>query len=404
MRNESRIVNELGKRLHDALEEGPSRARRNAQRKDVESMVNVPARRSGAVRIGLAVAAGVATLVAVVLLARLPAQPDPMEYWVGAETKPRPVAERIAATDASLDVRFTDGSRIEIAQGSGIRVSQATRKNVTVTLDDGDLDVDIREKGTTIWKILAGPYSVTVHGTAFSVSWNEQEQTFAVKVRRGLVSVDGPDLSPGGMMLGADESLLIDEPERVLARNAPEPQPAPAPSPPPEEQIDEEPAPAPTVKHHAPSWKKLSKQGRYKEAIALVEKNFTHLTKTLDQQDLWELATTARLARRGPLAAKALDAFRTRFPDSHRAATAEFLLGRVEMELNKKPVKAAKWFKAYLKDNPDGSLAEEALGRLMSAYRKAGNDTAAERTASKYLEKYPSGTFRELALSIVSSP
>ena len=73
MRNESRIVHELGKRLHDALEEGPSRDRRNAQRKDVESMVNVPTRRSGAVRVGLAVAAGVATLVAVVLLARLPA-------------------------------------------------------------------------------------------------------------------------------------------------------------------------------------------------------------------------------------------------------------------------------------------------------------------------------------------
>jgi len=402
MMNESRIVIELGKRLHDALEQGPSRTRRAAQRKEVESMVNLPARRSTSTWIGLAAAAGVAALVAVVLFTHLRTTPEPLEYLVGTETNP-------STTDDTLLVRFTDGSRFELSPHSRVHVSHATRKNVTVTLDAGTLDVDIREKGTTTWKLLAGPYAVTVHGTAFSVSWNPSLQTLAVEVDRGLVSVKGPDLSPTGMMLGASESLYIDEPKRMLARN-PQP-PAPPPAPVAEEEIEEDPIeedpevlPEPKPKPSTPAWKKLSREGKYKEAIALVETDFDHLLETLNQADLWELATTARLARKGSHAAASLKAFRTRFPDTPRAATAAFLLGRVEMELNKKPAKAAQWFQTYLKNHPDGSLAEDALGRLITAHRKAGNDLAAHKAATTYLDEHPAGTFRELALSVISNP
>ena len=77
--------------------------------------------------------------------------------------------------------------------------------------------------------------------------------------------------------------------------------------------------------------------------------------------------------------------------------------GRVEMDLNKKPAKAARWFQSYLDDSPGGSLAEEALGRLITALRKAGNEAAASKAAARYLEKYPTGTFREIALAVASN-
>ncbi len=400
MTNESRIVGELGRRLHDALEEGPSEARRAAQRKEVESMASLPAGRSISVWIGVAASVAAAAIVAVVVITQLPSTPEPLEYLVGAETNP-------STTDNTLLVRFKDGSLIELSPHTRVHVSHATRNNVAMTLDAGTVDVNVREKGTATWKLHAGPYTVKVHGTVFSVSWNPSLQTLAVEVDRGLVSVKGPDLSPAGKMLGASESLYVDEPEKRLAV-AQQP-PAPPPEPAAEEDIPVEAGEDPGVltepkpKPSTPAWQELSRAGKYKEAIALVEASFDHLVKTLNQSDLWELATTARLARSGSLAVASLQAFRTRFPDSPRAATAAFLLGRVEMELNKKPSEAAQWFQSYLKNHPDGSLAEEALGRLITAHRKAGNEPAARKAAAAYLDRYPAGTFRELALAVISN-
>ncbi len=395
MRNESRIAGELGRRLHDALEEGPSEARRAAQRKEVEAMASLPASRSSLRWIGIAAAVGVAALLAVVVYTQLTESPEPMGFLASTETNP-------TTADNTRLVQFRDGSQIRLSPHTRVHVSHATRSNVTMTLDAGTVDVDIRTKGTTTWKLHAGPYTVTVHGTVFSVSWHPSLQSLSVEVERGLVSVKGPELSSAGKMLGASESLYIEEPAKRVAVE----QPAPAPAEPAlEEELEDDPGVTPEdkPKHATPAWKALCSDGKYAEAIALVEDDFEHLTKTLNQPDLWELATAARLARRGTLALTALQTYRTRFPDTARAATAAFLLGRVEMELNKQPARAAQWFQTYLKDHPDGSLAEDALGRLITAHRKAGNESAAKKAAAAYLQKYPAGTFREIALAVVSN-
>ena len=192
MTNESRIADELGKRLHEALEQGPNEARRAAQRKEVEAMVNLPAGRSPLLWIGVAVAC----LVAVVLVTRLPGAPEPFEHMVGSETNP-------STTDNTRLVQFRDGSQIMLSPHTRLHVSHATPGNVTMTLDAGTVDVDIRTKGTTTWKLRAGPYTVKVHGTVFSVSWNPTLQTLAVEVDSGLVGVKGPELPAAGKMLAA---------------------------------------------------------------------------------------------------------------------------------------------------------------------------------------------------------
>jgi TolA-binding protein len=399
MRNESRIATELGKRLHDALEQGPSQARRAAQRKEVESMASLPARRSPLVWIGAAAAVTAACLVAVFLYTQLHTSSDPFEHLVGSETNP-------TTTDNTRLVQFRDGSQIMLSPDTRLHVSRATRDNVSLTLDAGTVDVDIRQKGTTTWKLHAGPYTVTVHGTVFSVSWKPALQALDVEVDRGLVGVKGPELTPAGKMLSASESLHVGEPDTRLAlEDEPPATGEPVVDPQIEEEIDQD---AGAIgesepKHSMPAWKKLSRQGKHKEAIGLVEADFDKLVKTLSQPDLWDLATSARLARKGSLALTALQSFRSRFPGSANAATALFLLGRVEMDLEKKPAKAAQWFQKYLKDHPDGSLAEDALGRLVTAHRKAGNDAAARKAASAYLQKYPAGTYRDLALAVLSN-
>jgi len=395
MRNESRIAAELGRRLHDALERGPSPARRAAQRKEVEAMVGLPARRSTAVWIGAAATVAAACLVVVFLYAQQHTSSEPFENLVGSEVNP-------TTTDDTRLVQFRDGSQIMLSPDTRLHVARATSDDVSLTLDTGTVDVDVRHRGTTTWKLHAGPYTVTVHGTVFSVSWNPALQTFDVEVDRGLVGVKGPDLTPAGKMLSASESLHVGEPDTTLALEEQPPAPEePAVEQPPGEEIEEDAVPEP--KHSMPAWKKLARDGKHKEAIALVEGDFDQLVKTLNQSDLWELATSARLARKGSLALSALQSFRTRFPGSANAATALFLLGRVEMDLNKNPDKAAQWFQSYLKSHPDGALAEDALGRLVTAHRKAGNDAAARKAAAAYLQKYPAGTYRDLALAVLSN-
>jgi TolA-binding protein len=111
---------------------------------------------------------------------------------------------------------------------------------------------------------------------------------------------------------------------------------------------------------------------------------------------------SARYARRGDLAVQSLTAYRKRFPKTARAGTAAFLLGRVELELLGESADAAKWFETYLAENPDGQLAEEAMGKLMSAQGKAGDPAGAKATARAYLSTYPGGIFEGMAEELAS--
>jgi outer membrane protein assembly factor BamD (BamD/ComL family) len=61
---------------------------------------------------------------------------------------------------------------------------------------------------------------------------------------------------------------------------------------------------------------------------------------------------------------------------------------------------SAAWFQTYLREEPRGTLAREASGRLMEAYRAAGNLAAARQAAEAYIAAYPEGPHAALARSI----
>jgi TolA-binding protein len=238
----------------------------------------------------------------------------------------------------------------------------------------------------------------------FSVQWEPDAAELEVDVERGEVRVQGPGLDGKGTALTAGDSLRLGKSEP--AEPAPQVQqmpPAPLTPPADDGEEAEEPAQEHKPKAAAPTWKSLAAEGRYKEAMDAAEaEGFDTLLAKLGQADLWELARAARYARKGPKAVAALEAFRQRFPGSTKADTAAFLLGRVEMELNKKPGRAVQWFRAYLKQSPDGPLAEEARGRLIDAHLKSGNEAAAKQAASSYLAKHKEGVFKALAESVLA--
>ncbi len=59
------------------------------------------------------------------------------------------------------------------------------------------------------------------------------------------------------------------------------------------------------------------------------------------------------------------------------------------------------WFETYLREEPGGSLAEQALGRVMEL-RRRGAPGAARAVAERYLAAYPRGAYSKLAASLVA--
>ena len=108
--------------------------------------------------------------------------------------------------------------------------------------------------------------------------------------------------------------------------------------------------------------------------------------------DLLALARAARFAGRMDVSRDALMACRARFAGSPQAAMSAFLLGR-----SASGAQAAQWFSTYLKEQPGGALAREALGRLIEAYQAAGDRVSSRSAAERYLKSYPDGPHATLA-------
>ncbi len=143
---------------------------------------------------------------------------------------------------------------------------------------------------------------------------------------------------------------------------------------------------------------KFSKALREAEALGIPK-----LSRELGAADLWKLQDTARSAERPDIATSVLTAYRDRFPGTGRSRIAGFLLGRIASDQEGDLRAAARWFDGYLTEDPDGPLAEEALGRLMIVYTKIGRSSEAEKAARRYLKKYENGSFEAVARSIAKS-
>lgn len=93
---------------------------------------------------------------------------------------------------------------------------------------------------------------------------------------------------------------------------------------------------------------------------------------------------------------------RRRFPGTHESARAAFLLGGLHLDpALAAPATAARYYELYLREAPDGSLANEARGRRAEALHAAGDRAAARGAAQDYLLHDPDGAFAPFARGIV---
>jgi TolA-binding protein len=231
------------------------------------------------------------------------------------------------------------------------------------------------------------------------VAWDGEREVFDLSVRQGAVKVEGPVLLGDRTVSAAERLTLAPSSSVRLSSSAVAPPPAPEPTSPPA------PAPEPTSQAPAsaePTWQALAKRGEHQKALELVRRRgFDRVAPELGAEDLLRLADVARYGGEEARANELLLSVRQRFPGSGSAGVAAYTLG-VTADRKGDLGGATRWFSTYLREQPNGSLAREALGRQMEAQSRLGQTAQAQASAKLYLERYPQGPHRDVAKRLLN--
>jgi hypothetical protein len=306
-------------------------------------------------------------------------------------------ADVVAPAERPVALAFSDGSTMELGAAARARVTRLNAHGAAIRVERGRAAISVVPRRGNDWGVDVGPFHVAVKGTRFSLRWEPETERFSFALEHGKVVITSPCLA-GERALVAGESLEAscrwqpaDRPPAPVAARPVEPvAPEVAPA--------DEPAEAPRVRasERAPAWRKLASAQRYGEALAAAERGgFAAECRRRDAADLLLLGDVARLAGSPARAAQAYEAARRKrggTPD--RSA---FGLGLVAFDQRHDYRSAAAWFQTYLREQPHGALAEQAEGRLMDAWQRAGEAGRAREAARGYLARYPHGAYGDLA-------
>jgi len=357
-----------------------------------------------------------------------PESPATLAYTVVGEASGDPGTYLAPLGTEPVILRFAEGSRITLDPLSRARIAQTTPKGATLVLEAGTAHLEIEPHPEASWRVVSGPYSVTVRGTAFTVGWDAATGTFEVRMRRGAVLVQGPGIDQG-VELSGEQHFLVRDP-RHKSPSGPEAVPS-ASSGPSDQVVAPESLPGSTVSLREPpppapsavaaatavresvvassepvakapeTWSALAARGQFARVVQEADaRGVDAVLQGADLGDLWAFADAARVTGRGADARRALLAVRGRFAGSARAASAAFLLGRMSDD-GGSPASAIPWYDRYLSEAPGGSFAPEAQGRRMVAWKRSGNQEAARRAAEAYLKRFPSGPYAAVARDMV---
>lgn len=397
----------FGRAYAAALGTGPSRSTLNAQRATLDGLVaryEQERRADVARRAAPWALAGTALAMAaaVALWVRL------APHAVQATLNGRNVAElaELAAPE-SQELSFSDGSAVVLAPAARAVLTHVTSDRAELRLNEGHLSASIRKKTGITWTIGAGPYSVQVVGTRFSVDWQRASETLKVSVSEGRVRVFGGDLGAQGIALDAGASLERHHGSPVIAQRTPEPTRAATAALPSEAADAESPKAEPALNNTAPSlpnatrpeaggstpnFLALAAKGKYRDALQAAEKQgFSELVEKLPGNDLVTLANVARFSGNSARAHQALNALRQRFPGRAPAELAALYLARTAEDLDHKPAEAIRWLRVYLSESPRGDLAASARSSLMDLLLRSGDTEGARSVARDYLRYHPTG-------------
>jgi hypothetical protein len=389
--------------------ESSEAALRHAVLVGVEQLARVRRRRAI-----LSVAAGVAVVVSVGIGGWMgQTKQASIQYRVLPGSDLGLVGAYVAPTgDTPLDLRFTEGSFVELKPGARARVAATTPRGATVLLETGRASVDVAHRERAEWTFMAGPYSVRVHGTSFTVEFDPKTQLFELNMRSGIVSVEGPGISQPVEIRGAQRfvhraGLGVEPPEAKVSAEL-------APAPPVRESASETKrsdtksegsgsvaagsAPAGSV---VASWEALVRRGEYSTVLRDAERRGLPLVlSTVTAPEIMALGNAARFAGRAEVGREAYKALRQRFAGSPAAAAAAFLMGRLSE--TSAPGEARRWYERYEQEAPKGPLVAEAMGRRLLLTQTSGSRAEIQRLAEDYVRRFPDGPYAGVARKIAT--
>ncbi len=346
-----------------------------------------------------------------------PHDPGALSYAVeGGRTDSTGSVEPNGAAEPKL--RFSDGTEVVFLGGARGQVKSVGEHGARIAVS-GKVDVKVVHWRGSHWLFDAGPFLITVTGTAFTAEWRESDERLEVTLRAGAIAVSGP-LSDEAIALRAGQRLVISAREKeVLIRDidstaaavsslrAKEPAAAATAEPRPAETPSRQAAtsaPAPSASAGPARWTAELAAGHFATILAQAEQR--GLDKVIAEEssdELAALADAARYSRRDDVARRALAGQRRRFPQSARANDAAFLLGRLE-EAAEHPELALGWYERCLNESPQGAYASEALGRKMTLVQRLQGAARARPLAEEYLRRFESGTYAAAARAVLRAP
>jgi ferric-dicitrate binding protein FerR (iron transport regulator) len=330
-----------------------------------------------------------------------------------------------------LPLEFSDGTEVELSSASEARILSLTSSAQEMELRRGRARFHVTKRDGSSFAVRAGPYTVRVTGTRFDVTWTPVDDMFVVELHEGQVTLEGCGFGKGRQLAagqttrarcdGGRVSVGYEDTEQpgspstsAVGKEKPERSARPEPEASGEQAAVSELAAPPAgasasgsgqPEHVGANWKELSKRGAHKEALASVEASgFEREASRATARELVQLADSAQHAGALGRARRALQLLRQRFAGSEEAAFATFALGRLEFDGFGAHAQAARWFRTYLREQPQGPFAREALGRLMESLHRGGEAREARRLAQNYLRRYPSGPHAALASRLTSRP
>ncbi len=350
---------------------------------------------------------------------------------VGVRKQPRPLAYRAEGAEMLGEgyirgrpgehprVSFSEGSVVALADETRMRVVAADERGGHLAIEEGEIRADIVHRAGARWTFEAGPYSVDVRGTSFSLDWRGADGWLDLRLQTGLVDIHTPwSAAPialhGGQRLtvrSADHEVTIrdvDDPsaraERLEVPTDPPSRQAPDPSAalpaPPKVALGN---PSASPKQRRAGWSERMASGDLQSIVDdAVEHGVEATVMERTSEELAVLEATARYRKRPDIARRALLAQRARFAGSARAKEAAFLLGRMAEDADGPA--ALGWYERYLSEDPDGAFAAEAMGRDLIVTRRIFGVDKARPLAETYLKRWPTGAYAELARSILNGP
>src|SRR6185503_1231716 len=160
--------------------------------------------------------AAVLAVVALVLIGRRWLRLHPTEtlsYAIeGGQIGPTGAIEAIGTSEPLL--RFSDGTQVVFFAGAHGRVRSVDEHGAHIALT-GRVNVDVVHWRGSHWLFDAGPFLITVKGTAFTAEWREAQEQLEVVLKTGTVAVSGP-VSEEAITLRAGQQLIISAREKEV--------------------------------------------------------------------------------------------------------------------------------------------------------------------------------------------